>query len=188
MDEQFSPQVGIRKIEPSVQGPIPGSSSLHNFSGRMGRVSEQARTRSQSAQTTESWISRFLQGLSTVSLFMIFFGFPLFFLSGTLQGIVFEKQMYFYFWLLLGLIGWVSRGIVTGELRVIPNGAYQLTARAINGKYKNNINLRFSFIPGNLLGLKGVFKSPHLKKSSRGRPYLYPSISIRSKEGGIIYE
>lgn len=118
MDEQFSPQVGIRKIEPSVQGPIPGSSSLHNFSGRMGRMSEQARTRSQSAQTTESWISRFLQGLSTVSLFMIFFGFPLFFLSGTLQGIVFEKQMYFYFWLLLGLIGWVSRGIVTGELRI----------------------------------------------------------------------
>lgn len=63
-------------------------------------------------------MTTFLDGVATTSLFMIFFGLPLFFLSLTLQGLVFEKQMYFYFWLLLGLVGWVSKGIVTGELRI----------------------------------------------------------------------
>lgn len=68
--------------------------------------------------SASSWLARFLDGVATTSLFMIFFGFPLFFLSLSLQGLVFEKQMYFYFWLLLGVIGWVSKGIVTGELRL----------------------------------------------------------------------
>jgi len=38
---------------------------------------------------------------------MIFLGFPLFFTGLASQGLIFEKQIYFYFWLLLGW--WLGR-------------------------------------------------------------------------------
>ncbi|MEI9966623.1 MAG: tetratricopeptide repeat protein [Candidatus Moraniibacteriota bacterium] len=62
--------------------------------------------------------ARFFDGLLTFSLVALFFGFPIFFLGLTYQGITFEKQLYFYFWLLLGLIAWVSRAVMTGEMRI----------------------------------------------------------------------
>jgi cytochrome c-type biogenesis protein CcmH/NrfG len=65
-----------------------------------------------------SMTARFFDGLLTVSLVALFFGTPLFFLGLTYQGITFEKQLYFYFWLLLGLTAWVSRGVITGEMRI----------------------------------------------------------------------
>lgn len=54
----------------------------------------------------------------TVSLVALFFGFPLFFLGVTYQGLPFEKQLYFYFWLLLGLSAWASKAVITGEMRI----------------------------------------------------------------------
>lgn len=54
----------------------------------------------------------------TVSLVALFFGLPLFFTGLTFQGIAFEKQLYFYFWLLVGLIAWVSKGVISGEMRI----------------------------------------------------------------------
>ena len=54
----------------------------------------------------------------SVSLVALFFGVPLFFTGLTFQGIAFEKQLYFYFWLLIGLIAWVSKGVITGEMRI----------------------------------------------------------------------
>lgn len=53
-----------------------------------------------------------------LSIFMIFFGLPLFFTNLTFQGMAFEKQMYFYFMLLLGLVAWVARGIIAGEMNI----------------------------------------------------------------------
>lgn len=52
------------------------------------------------------------------SLVALFFGIPVFFTGFTLQGVAFEKQIYFYFFLLLGLVAWVSRGVITGEMRI----------------------------------------------------------------------
>lgn len=52
------------------------------------------------------------------SIFMLFLGMPLFFTGMTLQGIVFEKQIYFYFWTLLALISWAGKGVMTGEMRI----------------------------------------------------------------------
>ena len=64
------------------------------------------------------FILRFLDKTISFGLFMLIFGFPLFFTNITLQGLIFEKQLYFYFWLLLTLISWVARGVIKEELNI----------------------------------------------------------------------
>lgn len=73
----------------------------------------------------------------------------------------------------------------------MPNGAYQLTTRAIRAKYKQNSGIRFAFLPGTELGLSGSFKgkkgtSTRTRKGSLGRSYLYPSIVFTVSSRGII--
>lgn len=68
--------------------------------------------------TKPKFVIRAFDGVISTSLFMLFFGLPLFFTGLTFQGVAFEKQMYFYFWLLIALVAWVSRGVVEGELRI----------------------------------------------------------------------
>lgn len=63
-------------------------------------------------------IVRILDKIVGFSIFALFFGLPLFFTGLTFQGIVFEKQLYFYFWLLLGLVSWTAKGVITGELNI----------------------------------------------------------------------
>lgn len=72
----------------------------------------------------------------------------------------------------------------TGTKVRLPNGAYQLTARAIRSKFKNNLGVRFTFLPGSSLGLSGAFKGGR-KRNSAGRPYLYPSIVFTVSERGL---
>ena len=60
----------------------------------------------------------FFDILIPVSMFMLALGLPIFFTGLTLQGIALDRQMYFYFWLMLGLVAWVSLGVIRGELRV----------------------------------------------------------------------
>jgi cytochrome c-type biogenesis protein CcmH/NrfG len=63
-------------------------------------------------------ILRILDKIIGASLFMIFFGLPLFFTGVTSQGIIFEKQIYFYFWLLLALISWSAKGVINEEMDI----------------------------------------------------------------------
>lgn len=63
-------------------------------------------------------IVKIFDAVITVSLFFIFLGLPLFFIGLTYQGIIFEKQIYFYFWLLLALVAWAAKGVITGELKI----------------------------------------------------------------------
>ncbi|MEP7162810.1 MAG: tetratricopeptide repeat protein, partial [Candidatus Moraniibacteriota bacterium] len=51
-------------------------------------------------------------------LILLFFGLPVFFTGLTFQGIAFEKQIFFYVCLLVGLIAWVSKGIITGDMQI----------------------------------------------------------------------
>lgn len=51
-------------------------------------------------------------------LVALFFGTPLFFTGLTFQGIAFEKQIFFYVCLLIGLVAWVSKGVMTGEMKI----------------------------------------------------------------------
>lgn len=60
--------------------------------------------------------SRFFDGIITFSLVALFFGVPLFFTSLTMQGIAFDKQMYFYFWILVATVTWATKSALTGEL------------------------------------------------------------------------
>jgi len=61
---------------------------------------------------------KIMNAVVAVSIFMLFFGLPLFFTGLSLQGIIFEKQMYFYFWTLLALICWAGKGVLYGEMKV----------------------------------------------------------------------
>lgn len=59
-----------------------------------------------------------LDKIVTGCIFMLFFGLPLFFLNMTYQGISFEKQYYFYFWIFIGVIAWSARGVLGGKIEI----------------------------------------------------------------------
>jgi cytochrome c-type biogenesis protein CcmH/NrfG len=64
------------------------------------------------------FVIKFLDKIIGASIFMIFFGILPFFTGLTLQGLVFDKQIFFYFWLLLGLVSWAAKGVITGEMKI----------------------------------------------------------------------
>lgn len=66
----------------------------------------------------ESRFVSFLNGLITFSLVAIAFGVPIFFTGLAFQGAQFEKQIYFYVWVLIALVCWVTKGVLDGELQV----------------------------------------------------------------------
>lgn len=78
----------------------------------------------------------------------------------------------------------------TGIFFKVPNGTYYLTYRAISRKYKQNIGVRFTFVPGSLIGLADPKQAHHFKsgrkgRNSAGRTYLYPALVFTVKEGGV---
>ncbi len=79
----------------------------------------------------------------------------------------------------------------TGVLLVQANGTYYLTSRSIRRKYKANSVIAFSYITGDFLGLnnreggKHHFKKENGKRTTSGRTYLYPCITISVVESGI---
>ncbi|MEI8344254.1 MAG: tetratricopeptide repeat protein [Candidatus Moraniibacteriota bacterium] len=62
--------------------------------------------------------TRVLDFMMSLSFGALFFGLPLFFLNNTFQGIIFEKQIYFYFWVLVAVISWLTKSIIVGELKI----------------------------------------------------------------------
>ncbi|MBP5993279.1 MAG: hypothetical protein KA731_00025 [Candidatus Moranbacteria bacterium] len=104
----------------------------HNFSGgqhpapaapiipRPIRESELSAPRREEAGSTKrtSKSAQAFDVLISIALFALFFGIPIFFTGITFQGIVFEKQIYFYFWLLVGIVSWASKGVITGEMHI----------------------------------------------------------------------
>ncbi|KKP64096.1 MAG: hypothetical protein UR60_C0029G0005 [Candidatus Moranbacteria bacterium GW2011_GWF2_34_56] len=82
------------------------SRSAHEFKSRPGSNIESRPKNKPESKTIFS------------SIFMIFFGVPIFFTGLTMQGIIFEKQIYFYFWVLLALISWVAKGVISGEMKI----------------------------------------------------------------------
>lgn len=89
-------------------------------------VSSQAQSMSQSVSGRSSVSSaqghsrtaKVFDGIITFVLGLLMFGLPIFFTGLTFQGIAFEKQIFFYFCLLVGLVAWVSKGVMTGEMRI----------------------------------------------------------------------
>lgn len=83
----------------------------------IGGTNQGVRPESQSVEKSTK-TARIFEGVITVSLIALFFGLPLFFTGLTFQGIAFEKQLYFYVWLLVALVAWVSKGVTTGDMRI----------------------------------------------------------------------
>ncbi|TXH01900.1 MAG: hypothetical protein E6P95_01010, partial [Candidatus Moraniibacteriota bacterium] len=71
-----------------------------------------------SNQSQSSRTAKVFDGIISATLVALMLGLPLFFTGITFQGISFEKQLYFYFCLLVGLIAWVSKGVMTGEMKI----------------------------------------------------------------------
>ncbi len=69
-------------------------------------------------QATKARTSKVFDLIITTVLVLLFLGVPVFFTGLTFQGIAFEKQVFFYFCLLIGLVAWVSKGVMTGEMRI----------------------------------------------------------------------
>ncbi len=89
--------------------------SLHNIPRQQQPISP---TTEDKDKKEHKIAMRIFDRITNLSIFMLFFGVPLFFTGFSMQGIVFEKQMYFYFWLLLGLVTWVTKGVIMGEMKI----------------------------------------------------------------------
>lgn len=63
-------------------------------------------------------VTKILDILISISFGALFFGLPIFFLNKTFQGVIFEKQLYFYFWVLLATVSWITKSIIVGELKI----------------------------------------------------------------------
>ncbi len=72
----------------------------------------------ESSEKSNHKIVKALDYVIKISLFAIFLGIPLFFTNLSFQGIAFEKQMYFYFWVLLALVAWGSKSGYVGEMKI----------------------------------------------------------------------
>lgn len=74
-----------------------------------------------------------LEKIVAVSIFMLFFGLPLFFVNFTYQGIIFEKQYYFYLWTFIGVVAMIARSMMGGKIEIrrtsldIPLGIFWCT-------------------------------------------------------------
>jgi len=59
-----------------------------------------------------------LDVLITVIISLVFFLVPLFFTGMSAQGMGFEKIILFYFLVLVGIVAWVTKGVILGELNI----------------------------------------------------------------------
>ncbi len=116
MDQQPI-NINLRSNQPRSKFSGMRSSLSNNFSQTSASQSIQP-NREKSEKKNSRLIIKILDKIIGLSIFMLFFGIPLFFTSLSAQGIVFEKQMYFYFWILLGIVTWVTKGVIVGEIKI----------------------------------------------------------------------
>ena len=90
------------------------SSANFNFKKKLPRERDAAALE----KSNPKMIVKVFDKIITFSLFMIFLGIPLFFTGLSFQGVVFEKQIYLYFWALLALIAWTAKGVLAGKMKI----------------------------------------------------------------------
>lgn len=81
-------------------------------------VQEQSAEEARQKEAKPRLILKILDAIITFSIFALFFGLPIFFIGLSYQGIIFEKQIYFYFWTLLALAAWAGKGVIIGEMKI----------------------------------------------------------------------
>ena len=115
---------------PGRQMPVGSQGARRDVSAqkkRTGKTDGQMRmSQNQSGKSSlqkESFIAsettiKILDKISSVCVFMLFFGLPLFFINLTYQGIGFEKQYYFYLWTFLGVVALIAQGMLGGKIEI----------------------------------------------------------------------
>ncbi len=115
----FAPFGANNRAQAQAQATPAAQNTGTNISRGFGMGGTASASRPQAAKGEKSFNpSGIFDLIISVSFIAIFFGVPLFFTGLTFQGIAFEKQLYFYFWLLLGVIAWVSKGVLSGEMKI----------------------------------------------------------------------
>jgi len=94
------------------------NSSAMPFGIAKRTFSEDKKEDDTSFEKSNNRIVKFLDSVIKFSLFMIFLGVPLFFTNLSYQGLAFEKQIYFYFFILLALVAWGSKSGYVGEMKI----------------------------------------------------------------------
>lgn len=82
------------------------------------KTAEKAKEECPPEKKKRGFLAKFTGTLVKLSVFMVFLGLPLFFTGRAFQGIDFEKQIYFYFWVLLGLAAWASKGVLEESMKI----------------------------------------------------------------------
>lgn len=82
------------------------------------RIQEQKAPQGDDGAQTQSLLSRILSGVLFADLLLLFFGAPLFFTTASLQGVHFDRSMFFIVLVLIALVFWIVRGAVDGRLRI----------------------------------------------------------------------
>ena len=88
------------------------------YSQSRGQMMAEKNINEDDSEKKNTKVMKLFDGLITVSLVALFFGLPIFFTGLTFQGIAFEKEIYFYFWLLIALIAWATKAVLTGEMKI----------------------------------------------------------------------
>ncbi|NTW27231.1 MAG: hypothetical protein HGA36_02835 [Candidatus Moranbacteria bacterium] len=105
----------VQSEEVNVRPAGKPTSTHHSFS-IMGR--QHAEHATAEVDEKSSKFFGFLDGVITTCMALFFFGIPLFFTGLTFQGIAFEKQIFFYGVLLIALVAWTTKGVISGEMKI----------------------------------------------------------------------
>ncbi len=92
--------------------------SSDRVNGGVVRTETPLRTGTGTAAPSRVQTAKVFDLIITSVLVVLFAGIPVFFTGLTFQGIAFEKQIFFYCCLLIGFVAWVSKGVMTGEMRI----------------------------------------------------------------------
>ena len=76
-------------------------------------------TKDTSLKKEKNFLIKFCDTIITASIFLVIFLVPLFFTGLVSQGIIFEKMILFYLLILIGLVAWITKGVVQGRLNII---------------------------------------------------------------------
>ena len=101
---EFAQKLGARAPEHSPEGPV--------------HATELTPYKTSKGDEKLTLAVRVVNGIITAALALLFFGVPLFFLDKTLQGIAFEKQIYFSIVLFVALGAWVLKSIFSGKIEL----------------------------------------------------------------------
>ncbi|MDR3583300.1 MAG: hypothetical protein P4L62_02990 [Candidatus Pacebacteria bacterium] len=124
MENEINRNEGERPVNINLRSEVQRGVPVRpmgNFASRV-RAAEaprrEVRAEAGADKKDKKLLVKMLDRVIGLSIFAIFFGVPLYFTGTASQGIIFEKQIYFYFWLLLGLVVWAAKGVITGEMDI----------------------------------------------------------------------